>query len=328
MGKKHWYDDREMDMESAKQKKKEIEKRNEGIFHEIRQKKGSYVANYYYVMPSWRTKGKRDCWREVWRHKIYVCPYRMLKKKCVICDEIRKQDKLGNTDFGREWAARPTGYVNAIRKEDIAKKSLDCLKVLRLSKVLFEQLVDHVNDEDDDISNPKKAVPICIKRKGINLETDYRDMTFGKAVDIRKYLTKEIGESLFDLDTAAFVQPASKKDMIKAIKGAADEDEDEDEFIDDEEEDEEEDLQEPDDDEEEELDEDEDEDEDDDSDDSDDEEEEEEDDDLSEFEDDDEEEEEEEPPPKKSKKTKRSKTKTDKGKKGKDKVRKADKKRR
>jgi hypothetical protein len=299
--KKKWYSGRKLDKESAKKKQQEVHERNAGAFHELKSGYNKkYEPNHYFILPPWRDlDGDQplDIWKEVWKHKYLTCPRLMANKPCKICDALKTRKK--DATFVNEWKPRPTGYVNAIRKKDIKKASVDSVKVLRFPSRLFDQLIDYVNEEDRDPSDPDRAYPVCIRKTGFGQKTRYRDLTWGDPMDISEYLTDEIFDAMYDLDNASFVQPASKKQLLEALGNKpADEDEDE-EYMDEDEESEsdededEEELKEP-------GDEDEDEDED---------EEEEDEDDLSEFDEDDEDEEEEEPPPTKKRKTKRSKSK-------------------
>jgi hypothetical protein len=292
----------------AKKKQKEIEDRNASEYHDLKQ-----GWNVFYILPN--ADKDADPWKEVQRHGMLPCPKAMAGKDCGLCKALIKRLKKGDTDFEEKWRLKPRGYFNAIRKNDLKKKDPTCLKLLAVAPSVFTEIIDHIVDEQIEIWNPKAAVAVAIKRKGTGWKTRYPKVTFGEAVNIKKYITDDILEALWDLDTIRAAKPASKKELLKAIKGVdADEDEDDIDDLDTEEEEEEEDTGDIEDDD---LEDDEDEEDDDlleepDDDDEDDEEEEDEDDEEEEDEDDEEEEEEDDEEEEEEEKHKKKK----KGKKG------------
>ena len=218
----------------AAAKKKEIDNRNESIYHNIKPNQWHWV----FIMPPWSDAG--DIWYEVEKHGLHVCPERLGIRKCVICKEIRKQQKKGNSDFAQEFRLKPVAFLNAIRKEDVTTENpCSKIKVLRLTPRHFEELVDYILDEEIDLTDLEAAIPIGIKKtqKGTNWRTiRYKDLKFGNPIDISNRIDeKEMEEALFDLDTIRAAMPSSDKDMRKSIQEAlgGDPDEDDEEEIED-----------------------------------------------------------------------------------------------
>lgn len=244
-----------MDLDKARAKKKEVDERSGGDYMELKE-----GWNTVFILPPWSDEGV--VWKEVQRHGYHVCPAKTVGKRCIMCDELNRRKRKGDTEFVDEWRLKPTAYLNAILKTDVKAAEAGAVKVLRTSPSVFNEILDYIDDEDKDITDPTSAVPVMIKKTGTGMRTRYKTK-FGDAIDISAFITPEfLKEALYDLDTIRAVMPASDKDLRKEIRGAADEDDDDDadtgadddddEVTDDSEEEEEELLEEPEDDEEEE----------------------------------------------------------------------------
>jgi len=209
---------RRLNMDKARKKQEEIDSRSSSSFHEIKE-----GWNYFFVMPPW-DDDVDVIWKEVQQHRFLVCPRHATegKKDCMICTELRKTK---SSEFSEQYALKSRGFFNAIRKADIKKKDPDTVGILALSSAIFREVIDYINDEDKDISDPEAAIPIGIHRRGKGLRTRYK-IKFGEAVNISAYLTDKIMDALHNLDDMKAAQPASVKDMRKAIRGAADDDDD------------------------------------------------------------------------------------------------------
>ena len=209
-----------LDLSKVKKKQEELENRNMSDFHEIKE-----GFNYFFIMPPWSDEGV--IWKEVQQHgTVGVCPKAAAKKACILCDEIKRRIRKGDTDFADNNKLRSRAFFNAIKKDDIKKCDPSCVKILALSPSIFEEVIAFITEEDTDISDPNAAVCLAIKRKGKAMRTRYT-IKFGVPVDISKYVTGSVIEGLYDLDSIRAVQPAGIKELRKAIRGAAD-DEDED----------------------------------------------------------------------------------------------------
>jgi hypothetical protein len=212
---------RGLDMDKARQKQKEVEDRSSGDFLEL--KEGWTCV---YLLPPWSEEGV--IWKEVEQHGRLVCPKRTAGKDCMICDEMVKRGRKGDSDFVEQHKMRSRAFFNCVRKEDIRKllsAPASVVKVLAVSHGVFREILEYINDEDIDPSNPETAVPLGIKRTGKGMRTRYK-VKFGDATDISKYVTAKVMEVLHDLDVLRAAQPATTKDMRKAIRGAADEEDD------------------------------------------------------------------------------------------------------
>lgn len=207
-------------MEKAKEKSEQLATRSQSEYHEHAQ-----GWNYYFIMLPWSDEGV--AWKEVERHGMHVCP-KQYGRDCLVCKELRKRIKKGDTDFVDENRSKTQGYFNAIRKSDIKKGDPDCIKVLRASPTVFGEIIDFITDEEIDITDPEAAHVVGIKRTGTGMRTRYKTKVSSEAVDISRYITDKVLEGLFDLDTIRAVQPASDKDLRKLVRGSADDDEDDD----------------------------------------------------------------------------------------------------
>lgn len=211
---------RRVSMDRVRNKKTELDNRSSTDFHELKD-----GWNYFYVLPPW-SDDVEEIWKEVQQHGLLVCPRSVSDTtECLLCSEIRKRLRKGDSDFADKHRLRTRAFFNAIRKDKIREKDQYNVKVLAVSSKTFEEIIDHMADEDIDISNPEAAVPVAINKKGKGLRTRYK-VRFGEPTDISKYLTDEVWEALHDLDTMRSSQPATVQDMRKAIRGAADEDDD------------------------------------------------------------------------------------------------------
>jgi len=211
-----------LDLSKVKKKQEELDNRSTSDFHEIKE-----GFNYYYIMPPWSDEGV--IWKEVQQHgTVGVCPKAAVKKECILCEEIKKRIRKGDTDFADNNKLRSRAFFNAIKKDDIKKCDPSCVKILALSPSIFEEVISFITEEDRDISDPTAAVCLAIKRKGKAMRTRYT-IKFGLPVDISKYVTDSVIEGLYDLDSIRAAQPAGIKDLRKAIRGAADEEDEDDE---------------------------------------------------------------------------------------------------
>jgi hypothetical protein len=221
---------RKLDRQAARDKQKEVENRRQSVFHDLVE-----GWNFFFVLPPWSD----ECvlWKEVQQHGFgLVCPKMAskdgAKKPCLICDEIKKRQRKGDSEFGDEYRLKSRAFFNAIRKADVKAKSADSVKVLGLSPTVFSEILDYIADDDVDISDPTAAVVVGIKRVGKGLRTRYRKIRFGDPVDISRYLTDDVMEGMYDLDALRAAQPATLADMRKALRKAkgVDEDLDDDDF--------------------------------------------------------------------------------------------------
>lgn len=220
---------RRLNTERARQTLDDIDEMSDKTeFHEL--KEGQW--NVFYIMPPWRDDVD-VVWKDVPQHGILVCPRYSdpeRRRRCLMCEEIKKRVKRGDVEFRDKWGLRPRGLFNAIRKNVIEEADPKNIRVLALSKGIFAELLEYVHDEAVDISNPRAARPVAIKRNGKGLRTRYK-LRIGEPVDISEFITDEVMEGLFDLDSLKAVQPASNKQMIKEIRGGEDDfDEDDDNF--------------------------------------------------------------------------------------------------
>jgi hypothetical protein len=276
--------------------------------------------NFFWVMPP--LKGEDECFVEVQQHRLCVCPkvHSDGEKPCMVCKELTKRSRKGDTDFVDEMRLKSRGFMNAVFKHLLKKKDPDNVKILPVSAGVLREIAEHMADEDLDIADPTSAILLGIKRKGEKMATRYKVKFATEGVNIEKYLTDEVLEAMFDLRKARCTQPASTKELRKLIRGAADEDDDdtsmdfddddlEDDDLDDDDDDSEEDelLDEPDDDDEDDDSDDDEDEDDDDPDEDDDEDSDDDDDDGDDDEDDDDEDEEEEKRKRKRKKDKKAK---------------------
>lgn len=214
---------RKLNIERAREKADELESRSDSEFHELKQGK-----NFFFIMLPW-SDDVEVIWKEVQQHQMLVCPSKAAdgKRKCILCEETRRRRKKGDSDFASNWRLRSRGLFNAIRKEHIKQKDPSNVKILGVSTTVFRDIIEHIIDNDLDISDPEAAIPVCIKKTGEKLKTRY-NTAFGSPIDISRYLTDDVMGALWDLDAAQAAQPAGDKELRKAIRGAADEDDDDD----------------------------------------------------------------------------------------------------
>lgn len=223
-GKKVTRKRRRLNIDKARKKQRELEDRGGNEFHEIKE-----GWNFFLLLPPW-SDDVDEIWKEVQQHQRLVCPRSTVGKPCIMCDEINKRMKRGDTEFADDNKLRSRAFFNAIRKEHIKEKSVENVKVLALPPTVFEAILEHITDEEMDISDPKAAVIVGIKRKGKGMRTRYPKVKFSDPVNVSKFITDEILENLWDLDALRYVQPASVKELRKAIRGAADDEEDDSSF--------------------------------------------------------------------------------------------------
>lgn len=159
---------RGLDMEAARKKQAELETRRPNTdFHQLKQ-----GWNYFFILPPF---GKSNViWKEVFRHGQYVCPKETAGKNCIMCKEIARRAKKGDSDFADKHKIQSRAFFNAIEKSEIKKKDPSCVKVLGVSSKTFSEIVEYITDEDRDISDPSAAIPVGIKRKGEGLQTRYK----------------------------------------------------------------------------------------------------------------------------------------------------------
>lgn len=217
---------RRLNLAAARKKQKEMEERGGNEFHELKE-----GWNFFAILPPW-DDDVDVLWKEVQQHGRLVCPEATVGKQCILCAEVRRRMKKGDTDFADEHRLRSRAFFNAIRKEHIKKKDPAGVKVLGVSSTVFEAILEQITDEEVDISDPKAAVIVAIKRKGKGIRTRYPKVKFSDPIDISKYITDDIMGALWDLDALRYAQPATTKELKKAIRGAADEDGDDEDFDD------------------------------------------------------------------------------------------------
>lgn len=214
-------------MDRAKRKQQELESRSSSQYHNIPAGK----RNWFFLLPGWTTEDgsvAEEPWKEVMRHGMLVCPKATHGKPCPICDRLRVESRKGNEDFVDRMKLGSRGFFNAVRKEHLKDMDPDNVKVLPLSPAAFRAVIDHITEEEIDITEPTAAVPVGIKRKGEKQATRY-DVQFGTPTDVSRYVTEDIYSALINLDTFKGAKPASKDELLKALKKelreAADEDE-------------------------------------------------------------------------------------------------------
>lgn len=228
---------RGMDLDKAAAKHREVEERSSGDLHDLKE-----GWNFLYLLPPWSDEGV--IWKEVEQHGRGVCPKRAQGKDCLVCAEMVKRAKRGDAEFVDTNRLKSRAFFNAVKKENVRKLLTTpeaVIKVLGASGVVFREILEYINDEKVDISDPSACVLLGIKKTGKGLRTRYK-VKFGEPVDISKYVTKKVKDCLHDLDAFRFAQPMTIKEQRKLVRGAADDD---DSFDDDEETIEEEDLDEP-----------------------------------------------------------------------------------
>jgi len=213
---------RGMDLDKASAKHKEVEERSSGDLLDLKD-----GWNFLFLLPPWSEEGV--IWKEVEQHGRGVCPKRSVGKECLVCAEMVKRARRGDTDFVENHRLKSRAFFNAVKKENVRKllSTPDAVvKVLGASGVVFREILEFINDEKVDVSDPNACVTLGIKKTGKGLRTRYK-VKFGDPVDISKYVTKKVMECLHNLDAFRFAQPMSIKDQRKLIRGNADEDEDE-----------------------------------------------------------------------------------------------------
>jgi hypothetical protein len=215
---------RGMDLDKAAAKHKEVEERASGELHDLHE-----GWNFFFLLPPWSDEDV--IWKEVEQHGRGVCPKRALGKECQVCAELVKRARRGDSDFVEQNRLKSRAFFNATKKENVRKLLSTpeaVIKILPASSVVFREILEFINDEKVDISNPSACVVVGIKKTGKGMRTRYKTK-FGDAVDISKYVTPKALEHLHNLDAFRFAQPMSTKEQRKLIRGSADDDEDMDE---------------------------------------------------------------------------------------------------
>ena len=223
---------------AVRKQQEQNEGRSSGQYHDLQN-----GWNHFFVMPPYSDAGLP--FKEVERHGVHVCPKRWSngKKRCSMCEELRRRQKKGDESFIQEWRLKSVGYFNALKKSDVKKKDPALVKALRLSQKSFDEYVEWLDDEleaDENFNptDPTACYLLSIKKKGSGMQTRYT-VKIGDPIDISAYVTEEfLSEALLNLDKIKGALPADEKELRKALRSAADEDEDEDEddFSDDEDE--------------------------------------------------------------------------------------------
>lgn len=201
----------------AKEKADELDQRFAGSYHEIKE-----GANWFYILPPW--DGSDVAWEEVQQHGVNACRKSRGMKSCYGCSRLAQEEKRGNQKFVQRWRKATKGLFNAIRRGDLKKKDPECVRVLRVTGRVFQEILEEIIDVQD-ITVPDAAVLVCIRRKGTGIKTRYT-VKFGKEEDLSRYLPDVVLDAAKNLE--ALVEIPSDKDLKKAMRKAADEDSDDD----------------------------------------------------------------------------------------------------
>jgi hypothetical protein len=212
-----------MDMKKATEKYREMEEKSKGDF--VLLKEG---WNFFFIMPPWPGSKDRTIWKDVERHGQFVCPRKAADKRCLICEELPRRAKKGDSQWVSEHKLKTRALFNVVSKSKITKLPSNpqaYIKILGISPMLFEDILSYINLERVDISNPSESVVVGINRKGTGFNTRYK-LHMGDAIDISKYITSDVMEALHNLDTCKAALPATTKEMRQEVRGAADDDDD------------------------------------------------------------------------------------------------------